>query len=63
MFRQTPGATKNSTGSSGTTRPKKTFSPVAGQAKSATTSRRYDATLSTRTPRHTVVGTRRGSSW
>ena len=34
MLRQTPGATKNSTGSSGITMPKKIRSPVCGQTTS-----------------------------
>ena len=53
-LRQTPGARKNSAGRSGTTIPKKTAQPGRRpdqqQRRPAT---RYDATLTTRTPRQT----------
>jgi len=58
MFRQNPGAMKNSSGSSGTMNRQKTFSPVAGTATSSATTTNAPATLNTRTTCHTHRGTR-----
>jgi hypothetical protein len=61
-FRQTPGARKNSAGSSGTTTFQKANSPSDGATSSVTHSPRKHATLTTWRPRQTTAGTRVGNS-
>jgi hypothetical protein len=58
MFRQNPGATKNNNGSSGTSTPHRTNSPMCGQTISDMHRANPATTLRTRSASQTRRGTR-----